>query len=179
MDWLNQITDILDKYGSTQSGNVPPSVDADFDRLSRVAPSEHVSEGLAEAFRSSQTPPFSRMLSQLFGRSPANQKSNVLNMLVATVGPALVSQLLAKHGAARAATELQSGNTNISPDVVEQIPSDSIEAVAAEAEKKDPSVVDRISKFYADQPALIKTLGGLALTVAMAKVAQRQAQPRR
>lgn len=55
----------------------------------------------------------------------------------------------------------------------------SIEAMAAEAEKKDPSVVDRISKFYADQPALIKTLGGLALTVAMARVAQRQTQGRR
>ena len=29
-------------------------------------------------------------------------------------------------------------------------------------------------KFYADQPALVKTLGGLALTVAMAKIAQSQ-----
>ena len=34
----------------------------------------------------------------------------------------------------------------------------------------------RVSQFYADQPALIKTLGGLALTVAMAKVAQRQSR---
>jgi hypothetical protein len=50
--------------------------------------------------------------------------------------------------------------------------------VAVEAEKKDPSVVDRISKFYAEQPALLKTLGGLALTIAMAKVAQRQTRPR-
>ena len=176
MDWLNQATDILEKYGSTRTNSVPDSVDADFDRLSRMAPADHVSEGLAEAFRSQQTPPFASMLSQLFGRSPANQKSNVLNTLVATLGPALVSQLLAKHGASRAATELQNGNARISPDVAEQIPSSSVEAVAAEAEKKDPSVVDRISKFYADQPALIKTLGGLALTVAMAKVAQRQTQ---
>ena len=60
------------------------------------------------------------------------------------------------------------------PSVVEQISSNSIEAVAAEAEKKNSSVVDRISQFYADQPALIKTLGGLPLTGAMAKVAQRQ-----
>jgi hypothetical protein len=51
--------------------------------------------------------------------------------------------------------------------------------MAAEAEAKDPSIVDRISKFYAEQPALIKTLGGLALTIAMAKIAQRQTQVRR
>jgi len=179
MDWLNQITDLMDKYGATQSGSVPDSVDADFDRLSQLAPSEHVSEGLAEAFRSNQTPPFASMLSQLFGRSPANQKTNVLSTLIATLGPSVASQLLAKHGATQAAAELQNGNPKISLDVAEQIPSQSIEAVAAEAEKKDPSVVDRISKFYAEQPALIKTLGGLALTVAMAKVAQRQTQPRR
>jgi hypothetical protein len=179
MDWLSQVTDIMDRYGSGDPNNVPGSVDADFDRFSRIAPSSSVSEGLAEAFRSRQTPPFASMLSQLFGRSPSNQKTNVLNTLIATLGPALVSQLLAKHGANRAAQELQASGTTISPEVVEQIPANSIEEVAAEAETRDPSIVDRISKFYAEQPALIKTLGGLALTVAMAKVAQRQTQTRR
>jgi hypothetical protein len=174
MDWLNQVTDIMQKYGSGDSAKIPGSVDADFDRLTRSAPSSTVSEGLAEAFRSGQTPPFGSMLSQLFERSPSTQKTSVLNTLIAALGPAIVSQILAKHGANRAAKELEGGSSRISPEVVEQIPSDSIEAVAAEAEKKDPSVVDRISQFYAEQPALIKTLGGLALTVAMAKVAQLQ-----
>jgi hypothetical protein len=179
MDWIKQVTDIMDRYGSGDPNNVPGSVDADFDRFTRIAPSSSISEGLAEAFRSRQTPPFASMLSQLFGRSPSNQKTDVLNTLVATLGPALVSQLLAKHGANRAAQELHAGSTRISPDVADQIPASSIEAVAAEAEKKDPSIVDRISQFYAEQPALIKTLGGLALAVAMAKVAQRQTQTRR
>jgi hypothetical protein len=178
MDWLNQVTDVLDKYSVGPTSEIPGSVEADFDRLSRHAPPATVSEGLTEAFRSNQTPPFASMLSQLFGRSPSTQKSNVLNTLVATLGPALVAQLLARHGATRAATELEGGNTRVSPDVAEQVSQKSIEAIAAEAEKKDPSIVDRISKFYAEQPALIKTLGGLALTIAMAKVAQRQTQRR-
>ena len=176
MDWLNQVTDIMQKYRSGDSTSIPSSVDADFDRFSGQAPSSTVSEGLAEAFRSKQTPPFANMLSQLFERSPSSQKTNVLNTLIASLGPALVSQILSRNGADRAAKELESGNSRISPEVAEQIPSNSIEAVAAEAEKKDPSIVDRVSQFYADQPALIKTLGGLALTVAMAKVAQRQSQ---
>lgn len=179
MDWLDKLSDVMDKYGSGDSSRVPSSVDADFDRFSQMAPSSTVSEGLAEAFRSRQTPPFASMLSQLFDRSSSNHKSNVLNTLVATLGPALVSQILARHGATRAANELQNGRTTISPDVAEQIPANSIEDVAAEAERKDPSIVDRISKFYADQPAIVKTLGGLALTVAMAKIAQRQSQVRR
>jgi len=51
-----------------------------------------------------------------------------------------------------------------------------VEELAAEAEKKDPSILDRVGDFYADQPGLVKTLGGLALAVAMAKVAQGQAK---
>ena len=173
MDWLNEVTDLINKYDSRQPANIPDSVDDDFDRLSRTAPSARVSEGLAEAFRSDQTPPFASMLSQLFGRSPSNQKSSVLNTLIGTLGPMLVSQLLAKHGAGGAATEIERGH-RITPELADQIPTSSIEAVAAAAEKKDPSIVDRVSKFYAEQPALIKTLGGLALTVAMAKIAQAQ-----
>ena len=173
MNWLNQVTDVLQKYSSSRPESVPDSVNDDFDRFSNSAPASHVSEGLAEAFRSEQTPPFASMLSHLFGRSPAIQKSGVLNSLVATLGPALVSQLLARHGAGRAATQLKEGG-EISPELAEQIPANSIEAVAAEAEKSDPSIIDRISRFYADQPALVKTLGGLALTVAMAKIAQSQ-----
>jgi len=178
MDWLNQVTDIVSKYASGSPANVPGSVDADFDRISELAPSSTVAEGLAEAFRSDHTPPFASMLSQLFGRSSPTHKTSVLNTLIATLGPALVSQLLAAHGANRAAREVQSGSTSLSPEVVQQIPQTSIEAVAAEAEKKDPSIVDRISTFYAEQPAIVKTLGGLALTVAMARMAQRQTQPR-
>jgi hypothetical protein len=41
-------------------------------------------------------------------------------------------------------------------------------------EKSDPSIVDKASAFYAQHSALVKTLGGAALTIALAKVAERQ-----
>jgi hypothetical protein len=46
--------------------------------------------------------------------------------------------------------------------------------IVAHAEKSNPSIVDQISGFYAEHPTLIKTLGGAALTVALAKIAERQ-----
>lgn len=177
MDWLNQVTDLVDKYRGGSAGPTHESVDADFDRFSRHAPEDTLSEGLAHAFRSPQTPPFASMLSRLFGSSPASQKSNVLNSLIATLGPAIAAQLFASHGANRAAQELQQGNTVLSPEAAEAVPASSLEAAAAEAEKKDPSIVDRISAMYAQQPALVKTLGKVALMVAMAKLAQRQSRP--
>jgi hypothetical protein len=83
MSWLNQVTDIMQKYASTDPAHIPASVNDDFDRFSRSAPPSSVSQGLAEAFRSTQTPPFASMLGRLFERSPAIQKTSVLNTLIA------------------------------------------------------------------------------------------------
>ena len=68
------------------------------------------------------------------------------------------------------------GQGPIRPDEAEHVPPAAVEELAAEAERKDPSVMDRLSHFYADLPGIVKTLGGLALTVAMAKVAQSQSK---
>ena len=39
--------------------------------------------------------------------------------------------------------------------------------------KANPSIVDSVSAFYAQHTTLVKTLGGAALSIALAKVAQR------
>ena len=55
----------------------------------------------------------------------------------------------------------------VSPDLVEQL--------ATHAEKSDPSIVDKANAFYAQHPALVKTLGGAALSIMLAHMAQRKA----
>lgn len=44
------------------------------------------------------------------------------------------------------------------------------------AEKHDPSIVDAASQFYAQHSTLIKTLGGVAMTLALSHIAERQGQ---
>jgi hypothetical protein len=170
MDWMQQVGGLLNAYANG-SGDQTRAV-SDFDDVARAAPRDAMRTGLADAFRSSQTPPFASMLSQIFGRSGGTQRASVLNALISTLGPALVARVLAQRGAA-VPPQIQSGQA-VAPEVAEQIPPDAVEALAREAEQKDPSIVERISDFYADQPALIKTLGGAALVVAMAKIAQAQ-----
>lgn len=178
MDWLGQISGMLNKYGTGDANAVPDSVNGDFDHVVTHAPKAHLSEGLAEAFRSQRTPPFGNMLGQLFGASGAVQKTSLLNTLVTALGPTVMAQLLSKHGAAQAASELQNRGT-VPPEAANQIPASSVESLAVDAEKANPSIVDRVSDFYAEQPALVKTLGGVALTVALAKVAQAATGGRR
>jgi hypothetical protein len=157
VDWLQQLGGILQEY--TQ-GRQRSSTEDDFDNVVRTAPREEVSHGLAESFRSQETPPFPQMLAQLFGNSTGSQRASILNTLLATAGPALLSRFLA-------------GRQELTPEQAEQVPAEVVQQVATEAEHRDPSVVDRISDFYADQPQLVKTLGAAALTVALAQLGRR------
>ena len=71
---------------------------------------------------------------------------------------------------------LQGGAKQITPEQAAQISPEAVQQLATHAEKADPSIIDRASSFYAEHPTLIKTLGGAVLSVALAKVAERQSQ---
>ena len=172
MDWFKQIGNVLDRYGDTDPTQAPGEVNEHFDQFSKVAPRAAVADGISAAFRSPQTPPFPNMLANLFGRSSGTQRASILRMLASTVGPALISQVLQRRGQRDAAVAAETDVA--SPQVAEHVPPEAVEEIAAAAEKRDPSIIDRISTAYADQPQIVKTLGGAALAVALAHFATKQ-----
>ena len=175
MDWINQVSGILQQYQGAQPNQAPNTVDDDFDNFAQAAPQSAVADGLAAAFRADQTPPFAQMLGGLFRQSNGQQRASILNTLISALGPTVISQILSRSGGGSGlAGILGGGQQQVTPELAEQIPPEAVERVAQEAEQKDPSVVDMISNVYAQHPTLIKTLGGAALTVALAKIAQRQ-----
>lgn len=175
MDWMNQISGMLQQYGgAAQPERAPDTVHDDFEQFAQAAPQSAIADGLAAAFRSDQTPPFGQMLGQLFGQSGPQQRAGILNTLIATLGPTLLAQVLSRSGGSGLAGILSGGQTEVTPEQAAQVPPEAIQRAAAEAEQRDPSVVDMISNVYAEHPTLIKTLGGAALAIALAKVAQRQ-----
>ena len=188
MDWMKQVGDVLDRYGTVDPTRPPDTVDTDFDVLAQQAPPDAISEGLSAAFRSDQTPEFAQMASQLFGRASGSQRAGMLNALLAAVGPMVLQQILARRqrGPSSGATQggglggllgnilRGDGPPRVSPEVAEQVSTQEVEEIAREAEKKDPSVIDRISEVYAQQPELLKVLGSVALGVALGKMAQKR-----
>jgi hypothetical protein len=64
----------------------------------------------------------------------------------------------------------------LTPDQAQKVPPEVVQELGAHAEKANPSIIDSLSSFYAQHSSLVKTLGGAALTVALAKVAERQRQ---
>lgn len=181
MSWANELGNILQQYNGVQPNQPPETVEDDFDQFTQAAPQGAVADGLAAAFRDDRTPPFPNMLGQIFNQSNGQQRASILNTLLAALGPTILSQVLGRAGGGAGGGGLggilggilNGGQTEVTPEQAEQIPAEAIEQVAAEAEKKDPSIIDRVSDIYSSQPTLIKVLGGAALAVALSKIAQR------
>lgn len=176
MDWMNQLSGVLKQYSNANVNQAPDTVQDDFDQLAQNAPHSALADGLAAAFRSDQTPPFAQMAAQLFGNSSGQQRASILNTLLRVAGPAIMAQVLSRaSGGSGLAGLLGGGGPRvITPEQAEQIPPEAVEEIAAQAERKDPSVIDQISDFYSKQPTLVKTLGAAALTIALAKIAEKQ-----
>jgi len=184
MDWMKQLGGVLDRYADAGSVRPPDAaVHEDFDRFAQAAPPDALADGLSAAFRSDQTPPFPQMASQLFGRASGAQRANILNMLLTTVGPLVVQQILARQrgtassgqgGVLGQILRGGSGAPQVTPETADQLDPQDVEDIAREAEKKDPSVIDKISQVYAQQPHLVKMLGGAALAIALGRMAQKR-----
>ena len=174
MDWTDQLGNMLKQYTSGGAAAQPaPDVHAHFDQVAKAAPTSVIADGLAAAFNSDKTPAFGQMLSSLFNNSTGDQKVGMLNQLLTSVSPGILTQILSGAGLAGL---LGAGKTQLTPDQAQKLSPEVVQQLATHAQSSNPSVVESVSNFYAQHPTLVKTLGGAALTVALAKIAERQRQ---
>ena len=161
-------------------GNATPAqAQTHFDQAAQAAPTDVLSSGLAAMFRSDATPPFGQMAGQLFGQANPNQQAGMLNSLIASMGPAVLGSLLNRGGAAGGLGgllgQLTGGGSTppqITPAQASQLMPDQVQVIADHAQQNDPGIIDRMSDFYAQHPTLVKTVGGAALSIALAKMAE-------
>jgi len=163
MDWLNAVSDIVQRYSGQGGGaaSAPADVHSDYQQVSKAAPAEVTSSGISEAFRSDQTPPFPQMLANLFGRSDPNQRAGLLNRLLGAAGPGALGGLLG-------------GGGTVTPEQANQVSPEQVQQLATHAEKQNPSIIDEVSRFYAQHPDVMKAAGGLALSIALQHMMRRR-----
>ena len=165
---------LLQKY---LGGNAPSATDAQahFDEVAQNASPSILSQGLSAMFHSDQTPPFSQSASQMFGQANPNQKAGMLNQLIAGMDPAVLASLLSGAGGAAIASVLgksaSTAEAPITPEQAAQLTPEQVQQMADHAQQNSPSIVDHMSDFYAQHSGLIKTLGGAALAIALANIA--------
>ena len=154
------LIDILNSF----TGN--STTEEHFDRVAEQASTDELGSGLAAAMRSDQTPPFGSMVGQLFGHSNASQQAGLLNQILSTLGPTLLS------GAAGGVLGRMLGSRQgpVTSEQASQVTPAQVTELAAHAEQVQPGVVDQVSRFYAEHSGLIKTLGGAALAITLASM---------
>lgn len=170
---------ILEQYSGANPNQAPPQVEQDFDQIASNAPQDELSDGLSEAFRSDQTPPFGSMVGQLFSQADTNQRTGMLNQLLGALGPSVIGSLLgggALGGLGGMLNRVTGGQQQpqLTPDEVDRLSPQQVEELASRAEQENPGIIDQMSRFYAQNPALVKALGGAALAIALGKMSQRR-----
>lgn len=167
------LLDNLSELVKGVAGGSAPAADVHeaYDRVSQAVPQSSLADGLAHAFNSDQTPPFAQMLSNLFNQSSADQKAGLLNQMIAKLGPGGVSQILAGAGGLSGLSGMLSGGP-VTPEQAQQVSPQQVQALAQNAEKKDPTIVDAAAGFYAQHPTLVKSIGAGALALLVSKISQ-------
>jgi hypothetical protein len=152
-----------------------------YQQVAQSASPDLLSHGLSEMFRSDQTPPFGQMTAQMFGDANPNQQAGMLNELLRSLGPSVLASLAGGAGGGALGSiiaSLQRGGggaavPTITPDQASTITPDQVKEIANHAEQHNPNVIDSMGGFFAQHSGLIKTLGSAALTIALAKMAER------
>ena len=88
-----------------------------------------------------------------------------LSSLLSGAGGAAIASVLGKSAG--------SSTETITPEQASQLAPEQVQQMADHAQQNNPSIVDHMSDFYAQHSGLIKTLGGAALAIALAKIADR------
>ena len=166
MGFINEIGSLLQRYNGASAAAPPANAEEDFRQIAPQVPQAAMANGLGDAFRSNETPPFGNMVSQLFGQSNGEQRAGILNHLIRAAGPALSGPTLG------GLSSLLQGRTSITPEQAQQVSPDIVQHLAEHAQRQDPSVIDRVSEFYAQHPTLVQGLGAGALALVMSRISQ-------
>ena len=172
MNQENDVSAVLQQYAAETGVRSVQKVEQDFEAVVQQVPAEHVTTGLAEAMHSEHTPPFEDMLGESFERGDDVQRAGLVRQLVDAAGPVAVQPLVERGALSRGADGSVSAAALENADVVRQLDPDLVRQIARDAVQEDPTVIDRMSEFFAVHPAAGKTLGGAALSVALGKIAE-------
>jgi hypothetical protein len=140
--------------------------------VAQNVPSDVLASGLAHAFRADQTPEIGAMVAQMFGNSNGQQQAGMLNQIIAALGPAVASGLA---GGALGGI-MGRGNGQVTAAQASQLSPQQVQDIVQSAHQANPGIADELANFYSQHSGLIKTLGGAALAIAMAKIKDHMSQ---
>jgi hypothetical protein len=165
---------LLSKYLNVPAGQSAPDAQNHFDQVAQQASPQVMSQGISDALRSPDTPSLGQMASQAFSKANPQQQAGMLNQILGSLNPGSLGSLGALGGVLGGlASQFGSGQTQVTPEQASQVSPQQVQDLANHAEQHAPGIFDSLGNFYAQHPQLVQTLGSAAVTVALAKIANR------
>lgn len=168
------LMDILSRYANA-GPEAAATAPEHYDQVAPDLSPAELGQGVTEALKSDRTPPFGDMVGNLFGQSNPQQRAGVLNQILASLGPSILSGVAggALGRILGGSTAAQAARPTVTPEQASQLTPEQVRDLANHAEKQDPGIVDKVGSFYGQHPELVKGLGAMALAVLLGKMAQR------
>ena len=165
------LSDILQKYLNPADGTPTADVARHYDQVAQHAPPQVMKQGIADALRSDETPELGQMVRDIFANATPEQQAGMLNQILASVNPGVLASMGGPLGGL--SQQVGGGHVQVTPGQVSEISPTQVQDLANQAGQNNPGIFDRLGEFYAEHPQLVKTLGSAALTIALAKMANR------
>ena len=156
----NPIETLLQQITGQGSAPMAPEARDQFQQIAQSASPDELSQGLSDAFKSDQTPPFAQMVAQLFGQADNQQKAGMVSALLGALG-----------GGTNPA--LSQAGIDATPEQAPQLSTDQVQQIATQAEQSDPGIVQQMSAFYAKHPQLVQSLGAAAMAIVLGRMRSR------
>jgi len=163
---------LLQQYLGGPAQVDPNQASYDFERIADGAPEDELAAGVSEALRSEQTPPFPQLVSQLYDQGNPHERAGMLNQLLGSVGPGVLSSIAGGVLGSIFQNHGQEQTPRITPEIASQVTPQQVAQIAEGAEQQNPGVIDQMGNFYARNPTLVKALGGAALAIALGHMAK-------
>jgi hypothetical protein len=171
MSLLDSIGGLIQQYAANNGAAPAGDVADHYSQVTQAAPQSSVIAGLTEALGSGGAGGFAQMAGQLFSNSGGTQQASMLNSLLATAGPAVLSEFAGTNAGSILSSLIGSGQTQVTPEQASAIPPSEVTALAQHVHNAAPGVVGEISQIYAEHPQIVQTLGAAAMAMALRKIA--------
>ena len=170
----SEVGNLLQQILRAGAGPVPTPAQDQFHQVALSAAPDALSRGLAAAFNSDQTPAFGEMVAHMFGQANPEQKTGIVNRLLAGIGPAAIA-VLSQVGLKGIVGQGNAAPPNLSTEQAGQLSTGQVRQIATQAQSANPGIVESMSNFYAQHPVLVKSLGAAALAIILGKIGNRSA----
>ena len=165
-----KMMDILGRYADVRRRPPQFQIEQDFEEVAHEAGPDAMQDGIAEAFRADETPPFEEMVAQLFENSEPHVRAGLLDNLLAGLKPTAVG---VAGGGLTDIWRRYAAGARVSADRAARVDPAEVQEVARQARKQNPGVLERVSRFYARYPDLVRSLGEVAMGIALSRMARR------